>query len=348
MSAGDDESDTPHPRQTTDLFGHADAERTLLDAYRSGHMPHAWLIGGPRGVGKATLAYRMARFVLANPDPTAAPVQKAGSLAVAPDSPAASRIRNEAHPDLLVLQRAINEKTGKLFQDIAVDEVRRTVPFFGSTAGEGGWRVAIVDCIEDLNRSGENALLKVLEEPPPRSLLLLVSNTPGRVLPTIRSRCRTLMLRPLSSQDTALAIATAIGRSAGDTDIAEAAAAADGSAGRALDLLDGSILALRKKVTDLLDQLPSPNPQALHALGDALGYSDPALLAAVVDIVNEWLEARLDGNDNDKRRMAELAQTWAKINDAAREVETYNLERKSLVFSLFGLLSQAATPQIKA
>jgi DNA polymerase-3 subunit delta' len=344
MSAND--SDTPHPRQTGVLFGHGDAERTLLDAYRSGHMPHAWLIGGPRGIGKATLAYRMARFVLAHPDPAAAIVQEASSLAIVPDNPAARRVMNEAHPDLLVLQRTINEKTGKLYQDIVVDDIRRTVPFFGSTAGEGGWRVAIVDSVEELNRSGENALLKVLEEPPPKSLLLLVSNAPGRMLPTIRSRCRSLLLRPLSPSETAQAVAVALGRSADDAEIGEAAAAAGGSVGRALDLLDGPILALRKKVTELLAQLPSPNPQALHALGDSLGYSDPAPLTAFIDQINEWLTQRLDGSD--MQRMAQIAQTWETINGAARDVEAYNLERKSLVFSVFGLLTETVGPQLKA
>ena len=188
----------PHPRATSELFGHAEAEQTLLDAYRGGRIPHAWLIGGERGIGKATLAYRMARFVLAHPDPAAPAVQNAKSLAVPADHPVARRIAGQAHSDLLVLERVINEKTGKLFTVTRVDDVRRTVPFFGSTAGEGGWRVAIVDPLEDLNRDGENALLKVLEEPPPRALLLLVSHAPGRVLPTIRSRCRTLILRPLA------------------------------------------------------------------------------------------------------------------------------------------------------
>src|SRR3954467_13599087 len=192
---------------TSELFGHAEAEQTLLDAYRGGRIPHAWLIGGETGVGKATLAYRMARFVLAHPDPTAPAVQNATSLAVAADHPVARRIAGQAHSDLLILERVINEKTGKLFTVTRVEDVRRTVPFFGSTAGEGGWRVAIVDPLEDLNREGENALLKVLEEPPPRALLFLVSHAPGRVLPTIRSRCRTLILRPLAAEDIVRAMA---------------------------------------------------------------------------------------------------------------------------------------------
>jgi DNA polymerase-3 subunit delta' len=341
MSGEEADSDIPHPRDTAQLFGHAEAEQTLLNAYRGGHIAHAWLIGGPRGIGKATLSYRMARFVLANPDPAAPAVQQAGSLAIPADHPAARRISNQAHPDLLVLRRVINEKTGKLFQDIRVEDIRDAVPFFGSTAGEGGWRIAIVDSVEELNRSGENSLLKILEEPPPRSLLLLVSNAPGRVLPTIRSRCRLLTLRPLSGRDTANAVATATGRPAEDPELIEAVAAANGSVGRALDLLDEGALALRKKVTDLLGQLPAPDPQAMHALGDALGFSDPAPLATFVELVNDWLSQRIE-TSGDKQKLVRIAETWDRVNASARDVEEYNLERKPFVFTVFGLLAETA------
>src|SRR5215203_3848925 len=237
---------------TTELFGHAEAEQTLLDAYRGGRIPHAWLIGGETGIGKATLAYRMARFVLAYPDPAMPAVQKAQSLAVPEDHPTVRRIAGQAHSDLLVLERVINEKTGKLFTVTRVEDVRRSVPFFGSTAGEGGWRVAIVDPLEDLNRAGENALLKVLEEPPPRALLLLVSHAPGRVLPTIRSRCRTLILRPLADADVAKAVAAALGEARVTDEIRAAAAAAGGSVSRALALLEGDALELRARLIGLL------------------------------------------------------------------------------------------------
>ena len=184
------------PRQTSVLFGHDEAERALLETYRSGRLHHAWLISGPAGIGKATLAYRMARFVLAHPDPRASTVQAAKSLAVAADHAVTRRMAAQTHGDLLVIERTVNEKTGKLRQDIQVDDVRRMVGFFGSTAGEGGWRVAIVDAVDELNDQGANALLKMLEEPPRRALLLLVSHSAARVLPTIRSRCRLLARAP--------------------------------------------------------------------------------------------------------------------------------------------------------
>ena len=344
-----DDAEAPPPRETHALFGHAEAEQALLDAYKSGRIPHAWLIAGPPGIGKATLAYRMARFVLAHPDPSTPEVQSARTLEVAAEDSAARRIAAQAHGGLLVLERTLNDK-GNLRQDIAVEDVRKSVGFFGSTASEGGWRIAIVDAVDELNRSGANALLKVLEEPPERSLLLLVAHAPGRLLPTIRSRCRTLLLRPLAAADVARAVAAATGRSADDAQIAEAAAAADGSVARAFAFLDGPAMALRRRVLDLLAQLPEPDPRALHALGDSLAINEPQTLATFIDMINVWLSARLKaGAQNNAQAaphtspgMARLAQVWDKVNRAARDAEIYNLERKPLVFAVFGLLAEAA------
>jgi DNA polymerase III subunit delta' len=337
-----DEREVKLPRETTALFGHGDAERTLLDAYKGGRIPHAWLIGGPPGIGKATLAFRLARYVLAHPDPWAPEVQKVTSLAVDPGHPVARRIAAQAQGDLLVLERSINEQTGKLYTVIRVDDVRRTVSFFGSTAGEGGWRIAIVDAVDDLQREGANALLKVLEEPPRRSLLLLISHAPGRELPTIRSRCRRLLLRPLETEDVARALAEATGRGADEPEVRQAAEAAEGSIGRAIGLLDGPALALRQRVLELFTQLPDPDPRALHALGEAIGGSDPKTLEAFMDLVNGWLSVRLGAGEQGKVQMARVAETWEKVNRAAREAEIYNLERKPLVFTVFGALAEAA------
>ncbi len=337
-----DDDEIPHPRATRKLISHAEAEQTMLDAYRSGRMPHAWLIGGPAGIGKATLAYRMARFALAHPDPAAPEVKSATSLAVADDDPVAQRIAARAHPDLLVLERTVNEKTGKLFTVIRVDDVRQTVSFFGSTAGEGGWRVCIVDTADELqDPQGANALLKILEEPPKSALLLLVSHAPARLLPTIRSRCRRLMLRPLSVPEVAEGVARALGRDAGESEIGEAAAQAEGSIGRALKLLEGPALELRRQVVAQLDRLPAVDPRALHALGEALGGTEPQRLEAFVDTVNEWLAARSAKGPQENRRLVRLAEAWDKVNQAARDADTYNLDRKPLVFAVFGWLAEA-------
>jgi DNA polymerase-3 subunit delta' len=340
MSKSDDIDDVPHPRATTVLFGHAAAEKTLLSAYRSGRVAHAFLIAGPKGIGKATLAYRMARFVLAHPDPAAPEVAAASSLAVAANHPVARRVAAQAQPDLLIVERTLNDK-GVLHKQIAVEDIRRTVTFFGSTAGEGGWRIAIVDAVDELNRSGANALLKVLEEPPQRGLLLLVSHSAARVPATLRSRCRILNVRLLGEADVAAAVAAATGMPVDDPQLTAAAAAADGSVARALALLDEGALAMRQQALDLLDRLPALDTRALHALGEALAGTDPQPLAAFVDTVNVWLSRRLDREPDALSRLARLADAWQRVNAAARDAETYNLERKPLVFNVFGLLAEA-------
>jgi DNA polymerase-3 subunit delta' len=342
VSRGDDEDDAAlHPRKTVALFGHQEAEAALLDAYRSPRMPHAWLIGGAAGIGKATLAYRLARFVLAHPDPTAAAVRSARDLSVPPENTAFARVAARGHSDLLVLERVEDDK-GNLRTMIVVPQVARTVSFFGSTAGEGGWRICIVDSVDEMNASGANKLLKVLEEPPARALFLLVSHAPGRLLATIRSRTRRLTLRPLAEPDVIAAAAEASGLARDDGKLLAAAAAAEGSVGRALALLEGPGLALREQVTTLLDQLPAVDQRALHSLGDRLAGADPAPLVAFVDVVRDWLSSRLSVVGSTPARLAQVAEAWDKVNRAARDVQDYNLERKPLVFSVFGWLAEAA------
>jgi DNA polymerase-3 subunit delta' len=334
----------PHPRETLSLFGHRDAEMTLLNAYRSGRIAHAWLIGGAQGIGKATLAYRMARFVLAHRDPRAPHALSAKTLALDPSHPVARHVAAGAHGGLLTLERTANDK-GVMRTVITVDETRETISFFGSTAAVDGWRVCIVDTVDELNANAANALLKVLEEPPRQSLFLLVSHAPARVLPTIQSRCRKLPLRPLAEGDVIRAAAEAGQIPPDDVLLGEAAHAAEGSVARALTLLGGDALKLHQRTATLLDTLPRVDPRELHALGDALGNSDRVALGAFIDSVDRWIMQRLradDGNANaNLPRLARLAEVWEKINGAARETESYNLERKPLVFSVFGLLAEA-------
>jgi DNA polymerase III subunit delta' len=333
-------TEAPHPREAAQLFGHGEAEQELLQAYRSGRMPHAWLIGGAAGIGKATLAYRMARFVLAHPDPDAEAVQTAQSLAVPPDHPAARHMMAQAHSDLLTLERTVGDN-GKLRTEIAVADVRRTISFFGSTAGAGGWRICIVDSVDELNRFGTNALLKILEEPPARSLLLLVSHVPGQVLPTIRSRCRRLPLRPLHVDDVVRAAAAALDIAAEDNELRHAAALADGSVARALALFDGPTLALHDGVAALLARLPEIDPGALHVIGDSLGRANDGAFDTFLAAVREWLSTRL-AYEKDGAHLARVAMAWETFNQAAADVAVFNLERKPLVFSTFDLLARLA------
>ena len=256
----------------------------------------------------------------------------------------ARQVASGAHGGLLTLERTVNEK-GVMPTFVAVNEVRKTVPFFGSTAAVEGWRVCVVDTVDEMNANAANALLKVLEEPPQRSLFLLVSHSPAKLLPTIQSRCRKLSLRPLATDDVIRAAAQAAELSMNDPALNVAAEAGEGSVSRTLNLLGGDALKLHQRTAALLNTLPGVDPRELHALGDALGGSDRAILNAFVDSVDRWIGERMRADDAHANanlpRLARLAEVWEKINRAARETEAYNLERKPLVFSVFGMLAEA-------
>ncbi len=338
MSGAIEEADrlegAPHPRQTRELIGHAEAQRQILSAWESGRFPHAILIGGPEGIGKATLAYRIARFVLAG--------GPAEGLDVPADHPVARQIEAQAHPDLLVLRRVWNEDTKKLRTEIRVEDVRKTVSFFGSTSAYGGYRVSIVDSADELNRAGANALLKILEEPPPKSLLVIVSHSPGRLLPTIRSRCRRVSLRPLSAPE----VAQALERIAAQDNtlpadgILEAAQASGGSVRHGLELLLGGTLEVRELTAGMLERLPAIDGEQLHTLGDRIrGNEEFAIFA---ETVGDWLAAAATRTEGPPARLARFAEAWEKVRRAAAETEAYNLDRKPMVFQVFSDLAEAA------
>jgi DNA polymerase-3 subunit delta' len=335
------EDEAGDPRDTTVLFGHAAAERAVLEAYSSHRLAHSLLISGPPGIGKATLAYRIARFILAHPDASAPEVQSAKTLHVAADHPVARRIAAQAQPDLLLLERTINERTGKLRQDIAVEDVRKSVTFFGSTPGQGGWRIAIVDSVDKLNEQGANALLKILEEPPRKALLLLVSHSAARILPTIRSRCRSLVLRSLATDDVARAAAAALGRDEADPEITAAAGLAEGSVRRGVAFISEDAAELRRQILAVLDSLPNVDKEALHALGDRLYGTEQASLEAFVDVVNGWVAGRLQSQRQGPPSLGRLARIWQEFNQSSRDTETFNLDRKPLVFNVITALADA-------
>lgn len=325
----------PHPRETARLIGHRDAERELLQAFRSGRMHHAWLISGPEGVGKATLAWRMARFALANPDPNAPEVSLAGSLDVAEDHPTARRLARLAHPDLLLLRRGWNADRKAHYGEIRVDDVRRATQFFGATAGEGGWRVAIVDAADDLNGAAANALLKVLEEPPPRAIFLLVAATPRALPAPVRSRCRSLALAPLGAPEVA-EILRGLPEVAEEHDEAALVAAsehADGSVARALSLLASDGASLRGAVAGLLDRLPAVDVKASHALADDLARRGAeARFEIFVGLVGDWLHERARaGAALREPAVDRYAEAFEDLTRSAREVEIFNLDRRPFV-----------------
>ncbi|HUZ66555.1 MAG TPA: DNA polymerase III subunit delta' [Beijerinckiaceae bacterium] len=335
--------EAPHPRDARALFGHAEAERQLLDAYRSGRLPQAWIIGGREGVGKATLAWRFARFLFVHPDPRASLVQAAGDLSVPFDHPAVRRVSSLSHGDLALLRRQWNEKTKKHFTEIRVDDVRDALGLFHHASGEGGWRICVIDCAEDLNRSSANALLKIIEEPPPRSLFLMAAHRPAHVLATVRSRSRMLLLEPLAREDVASAVSS-LGTPWTDRPRAEIEAAATRSGGsvrEALRLLDGQGLQLTNRIEGMLGRLPRLDWGSVQVLADGVSTREneqgfETLLATVYD----WLDARVRGG-GEPRQLAPFADAWERIAEAAREVEALNLDRRPFVLTIFEELAGA-------
>ncbi|MDE2364781.1 MAG: DNA polymerase III subunit delta' [Hyphomicrobiales bacterium] len=330
----------PAPRITKTLFGHAAAEHAFLDAFRSGRMPHAWLIGGRPGIGKATLAWRVARFLVAHPEPSAPAVQRAQDLSVDPESKAAHLVDALAAPDIALLRREWNyeSRPPKHFTEIRVDDTRRALKMFHHNAAAGGWRICIVDAADDLNRSSANALLKMIEEPPARALFLIVAHEPGRLLPTIRSRCRKLMLKPLHIPDIVRAV-EALDDSwekYSAAEIEKAARKAGGSVRETLRVLARQGAASAKQVEDLLRNLPKVDWSLVQTLVDTLARPQSANeFDAFLETVFGWLDTRVkEAAGQGPRRLAPLAEAWDRIGAAAREAEIYNLDKRGLIIQI--------------
>jgi DNA polymerase-3 subunit delta' len=342
----------PAPEERADWLGDPAAELTLLEAYRSGRMHHGWLIGGPKGIGKATLAYRFARFAFANPDPAAVELAGVSDLSVPAEHPAARRVANRAHPNLLALERPLNEDTGRYRTELPVTEIRRTVSFFGSTSGEPGWRIAIVDPADDMNPNAANALLKVLEEPPARSLFFLICHAPGRLLPTIRSRTRRLELPPLKPEAIVAALSERIGEGA-QPDLALAARLADGSLRRAILLVEEGGIETYRAMTGLLARLPNLDVADIHAFADSVsGRGADDAYHGFLDLLRDWLGRRVRREPEPESGggvsavaeavpLARWAEVWEKIEHSAADAEEYNLDRKQVVLSTLMTLARA-------
>ncbi len=337
--------DAPHPRETLSLIGHEAEEQALLDAYRANRLPHAILVGGPTGIGKATFAWRLTRFLLAHPDPMAPSVQAAQNFGVPADHPVTQKLAALSHGDVFLLRREWNEKAKRAFTEIRADDVRQAIHLFQQASSAGGYRICIVDSAEDLNRAGANALLKLIEEPPPRSVFLIIAHQPGQVLPTIRSRCRRLLLKPLSNQE----IAEVVGQlgppwdAADKATVAQAAERASGSVSGALRLLAGRSLDLDREIGRLLNDLPSLDWRAVHQLADQVTGRDNSddfamMMVAIVDWIDGVLRREAGRGAG---RLAPLAEVWEKAAEAARETEALNLDKRPLILSLFADLAVA-------
>jgi len=326
----------PPPRENPLLIGHAAAQTAMQAALHGGRLHHAWLITGPDGVGKATLAYRFARRLLAG----------GAMLAMPPTDPVFRRVAAGTHADLLTVEREWDEKKKRLKKQIAVDSVRDIPRFLQLTPAEGGWRVVIIDGAEDVNAASANALLKVLEEPPARAVLILVCSAPGRLLPTIRSRCRRLALSPLGDADMGEVLARYLPSL--DTDERRTLIAlAEGSPGRALALVDDGGLALHAMVQEVLATAPAFPLLRAYEFSDKLREQAAfetfmallrrALSRAVVACargVADAAETRLIAT----RPIASWGDIAERLTRLTEETEALNLDRRQAVVAGLALL----------
>ncbi|MEZ5853547.1 MAG: DNA polymerase III subunit delta' [Hyphomicrobiaceae bacterium] len=349
----------PHPRETARLYGHEAAELALAEGLTSGRMHHAWLLAGPEGIGKATLAYRFARFALAEPG------ERGGgddALAVGNETRAARQVLALSHPGLLVIRRPWNHQTKRHAQVITVDEVRRIKSFLSHTGEAGANRVVIVDTADQLNVNAANALLKSLEEPPPRTFFMLLTASPGRLLPTIRSRCRVLDLKALEEADVRRAVLAALNaveaEAPGASEWQRLIALAEGSPRRALSLWRSDGLKLDGRLMQLVSGLPRFDWQAVHQLADELASAAAAerfemffdlLLKQLARLVRAG--AGVAGGEDDGRlagklgvgvRLATWAELWETVAREKAEAQALNLDRKSLILGTFGRIEAAA------
>ncbi|MFN4281881.1 MAG: DNA polymerase III subunit delta' [Alphaproteobacteria bacterium] len=382
-AAARDPADQPEdsltgPLAESELVGHAEAERALLDAWASGRLHHAWLIAGTEGIGKATLAGRFARFLLAHgiPGKKAASAVDAGpslfgdpepppqdgpptSLYVAPDDPVFQRVKSRGHADFFTVTRGYDDKKKRERKVIVIDDVREVRDFTGLTAAEDGYRVVLIDGAEDMNRNAENALLKALEEPPKRTIFLLVSHAPGRLLPTTRSRCRMLTLRALDD-DNVSALLTKHRPDLADDEKAALIRLAGGSIGRALRLAEEGGVALYREMVGLLGQLPDLDISAAHAFSGKLAPPTAVGYELFGELLGDWIarmvrlgagrasaevlpgESAVMGRLAAGRSLDQWVEVWEKIAHLFARAAAVNLDRKQVVLSVLLTLQSAA------
>lgn len=350
-------TDLPEPRANPDLIGQELAERTFLGAWASGRLAHAWLISGPKGIGKATLAYRIARFVLAGGGAGGGlfggPPE---TLALDPGHPTFRRIAASGHADLKVVERGYaDDKKAKLRTEIVIGDVRDVGSFLALTPAEGGWRVVIVDAADELNRNAANAVLKLLEEPPRNALMLLTSHSPGRLLPTIRSRCRRLACQPLAEAQV-VSLLTQSRPELSTDDAAALARLGEGSIGKALALADEGGLTLYRDLLALLSALPRLDIPALHAFAERVGRPEAeAAWRTVTDLLSWWLARLIRAGGRQGEGMTEVVagegglmgrllaagrldqwlDVWEKTSALFARTDAVNLDRKQALLSAF-------------
>jgi DNA polymerase-3 subunit delta' len=317
----------PHPRRTAALFGQDAAEAEFLASWRAGRLHHGWLLAGPRGVGKATLAWRIARALVA--------AERGGApdtLHMPADAPVFRRVAALGESRVKLIRRGWDDKAGRLRTRITVEDTRALHEFLGLSAADGGWRAVLVDPVDEMNPSAANAILKLLEEPPARTVMLLISHMPARLLPTIRSRCRKLVLRPLGAD----ALIAAAAEAAPDTAAPAPALAelAGGSVGDALRLAAEGGPEIYARLLTLFAAAPGIDRAALHALAesasgpggearrDALGRLGALLAMRLARAAALGRPPEIEAGPGEARLMARLAARpaqaaiWAEAADA--------------------------------
>lgn len=337
-------SSVPHPREMLSLVGQQAAEAAFLELYRAGTLHHAFLLSGPEGIGKATFAYRAARFLLAEAEREGAGSALFGdapaeTMDIAEASRTAHLVANDAHPDLAVLKRRYDAKTKKFRSEIGVEDTRNTLGLFEKTSAFGGWRVIIVDAADDLNASSANALLKTLEEPPARAVFFLVAHQPQKLLPTIRSRCRKLPFAPLEPD----ALAALIPAISGATPDTTALMRAGGSVRRALRLADPGFRAYLAVIDDVLSALPKRRHAEIDRIAEAAkaGSEGEQAFADFLEAVELWLNGTIRQRvaANDLVRASSLAEFWATMSENAARLDAFNLDRRAFVITMIDELA---------
>lgn len=328
----------PEPSENPFLVGHEDAAGMVVAAYRAGKLPHALLLAGPQGIGKATLAFHLAYHLLKNPARETAPLALAEPD---PASPLFRQIAMGAHPGVLHLTRPLNDKTKSFKTVLTVDEIRKVNRFLSMTSHDGGYRVVIVDPADDMNTNAANALLKNLEEPPAKTVFILITHSLGGLLPTIRSRCQVIRLSPLDPGSLMQALSNA---DAPPPEGAEArsalAARAGGSARNAIILTQYGGLDIAEAIDNLLAS-PRLEITAAHKLADVVGGRDQAIQFDIfnrhaLDLLSSAASAAALASELSRAKT--LSDTWQDAMKAISETETYNLDRKQHVLMMIDRL----------